>query len=244
MKPIVYSILFLTCCGLGRAQTNTEPAQPLAETNIIDEVEEVLADVDEPTESVDSTEPAATVEMPEPAETHIYSDSVELGIKSRSAVYRGNVRLEDPRIYLTCEQLTANVPEKGTRVEQVVAETNVVILLIDEKGNTNRAYADKAVYTYSVTESGTNEVVELSGDSQPRVERVDGTLHGDVITWDRARNTIIATNQRMTYRSDSVSLTNEIPQRRTNSPATKEDAEGSDPPVVEDSAVMESMLDE
>jgi len=236
MRLTFYSILLFACCGILRAQTNTEPAESVARTEESEEVE-VVPD--------ESSEPAAAEEAPEPTETHIYSDSVELGIKSRSAIYRGNVRLEDPRIYLTCEQLTASVPETGTRVDQVVAETNVVILLIDEEGNTNRAYADTAVYTYQVTEAGTNEVVELTGDPDPHIETPKGDLYGNPIVWDRTKNKVLATNQRMIYRADPTNLTNMIPQMKTNAlAAAAESSETSDVPVSDNPAATEAMPDE
>jgi len=165
-----------------------------------------------------TAEPAPSV--PPVMETHITSDSVELGVESRTAVYRGHVRLEDPRILLTCEQLSAHVPEGENSIERVVAETNVVIVVTDDEGRTNRAFAEKAVYYRKVTATETNEVVELSG--QPRVERPEGTLMGDTITWDRIRNSIRATNQRMVYRmpqgqADAVSaVTNATAVTSTN----------------------------
>lgn len=197
MRAKLHLILLLVCCSVAWAETNAAPtdAETLAEPAMAS-VEEMKAQADAAGKSLPAEE------VSERPSTHIYSDTVELAIKSRSAVYRGNVRLDDPRIQLTCEQLSADVPEAGGRVDQVVAETNVVIVVLDDEGRTNRAYADKAVYRYVVADSVTNEVVELSGDSQPRIERPEGTLYGDVIVWDRSGNRIRATNQRMIYRAD------------------------------------------
>ena len=213
MKQILQYLLILTSCSVVWSQTNTE--SDLLEADAMSLEEEAVA-VPEP------GEPEPKPESVETASTHIYSDTVELDIKSRSAVYRGNVRLDDPRIQLTCEQLSAEVPEEGGRVDRVVAETNVVILLFDDEGNTNRAYADKAVYSCTVSDSLTNEVVELSGDPQPRIERPEGTLYGDTIVWDRAGNRIRATNQRMIYRADSKVLTNMMPQAASGEAAVEE----------------------
>jgi len=84
----------------------------------------------------------------------------------------------------------------------------VVIVIVDEKGLTNRAFADKAVYTYRVAGAVTNEIVELSGDSEPHVERPEGDLYGNPIVWDRTRNQVQAKNQRMIYRGDPTGATN------------------------------------
>jgi lipopolysaccharide export system protein LptA len=170
------------------------------------------------------TNAPAPVQLSE--ETHIRSESVDLGIKTRTAVYRGNVRLDDPRLQLTCEYLFANIPEEG-QVDRIVAETNVVIALLDEKGFTNWAYADKAVYTFKATASETNELVELTGS--PRIEREEHILYGDTIIWDRIHNEIRATNQRMGPRRQTAPSpsTNpppaEVPVRDTNAPGVSPD---------------------
>ena len=149
-------------------------------------------------------------------ETHITSKTVDFDLKTRQAIYHGNVRVEDPRVNLSCEILTANIPEGGGRVDSIIAETNVVILLPD-KGATNRATADRAVYTYSISGGITNEVLELQGS--PAIETAQGTLKGDSIIWDRANDTIKATNQRMVVRQEEKDGdTNAIPELRSLKP--------------------------
>jgi len=206
MKRIAQFIVLLICAGLVRGQSNPPAVGPEAPLSVPVEAHAVDADAE--------VAPADAEGVL--TETHIFSDTVELGMKSRTAVYRGNVRLSDPRLHLTCEQLAADVPEAGSRVHNVVAETNVVLVMIDDQGRTNRAYADKAVYRYAVVEGRTNEVVELSGETQPRIERAEGVLYGDVIVWDRIRDQIHATHQRMIYRADPSSLTNVLPAAATN----------------------------
>jgi len=206
------------------ALTNStaQPASP-AETNAVSE---------EGASDAGATTPGA-VQLSD--ETHIRSESVDLGIKTRTAVYRGNVRLDDPRLHLTCEYLFANIPEEG-QVDRIVAETNVVIEMLDEKGLTNWAYADKAVYTYQAGESATNEIVELTGS--PRVEREEGILYGDTIIWDRALNQIRATNQRMGPRRETAepAETNAPPTAaaaRSNAPAEMNPAPATGTPADE-----------
>lgn len=128
--------------------------------------------------------------------TIITSQSVDFDLKSRSAIYRGNVRVEDLRISLTCELLTARMPTNGGRVDSIIAETNVVIVVQDSKGETNHATAARVIYTYQRTTTVTNEMLELTGS--PAIESPQGTLTGDTITWDRVKDVIRATNQRMT----------------------------------------------
>lgn len=172
-----------------------------------------------------STLPAAeNAPLPKPAgvETHITSKAVEFDLKTRTAVYSGNVRVDDPRVSLTCELLTARLPASGTRVDSIVAETNVV-MLIPEKGTTNRATADKAVYLFSVRAGVTNEILELTGS--PAIETPQGTMTGTKITWDRGRDNLSAENSHMIYKPAATNAaptdvsTNAAPA--TNAPEAK-----------------------
>src|ERR1051325_6931878 len=99
---------------------------------------------------------------PERAPTVITSDAVDFDLKTRLAVYRGNVRVEDPTMTLTCATMTAKVPESGGPIESLVAEQNVVIDATDDKGRITHGTCDKLVYTYHVAGGVTNETVELT----------------------------------------------------------------------------------
>jgi lipopolysaccharide transport protein LptA len=131
--------------------------------------------------------------------TQITSDSVDFDLKTRVAVYRGHVRVDDAKMKLTCDVLTAKVPEAGGGFDRIEAEQSVVIDAVDAKGETNHALADKMIYTYKIDGGKTNEVVELIGN--PRLEAPQGTLTGDVIVWDRANNRVSATNMKMSFRT-------------------------------------------
>ena len=151
------------------------------------------------------TNPTAPAAKPaERPPTQITSDSVDFDLKTRMAVYRGHVRVNDSLMTLTCEVLSAKVPEGGRGFESVVAEQNVTINATDAKGQTNRATGDKVIYTYKVEGSVTNEVIELTGN--PRLEAPQGTLTGEVIVWDKANNRVRATNQKMTFRAGGTNL--------------------------------------
>jgi lipopolysaccharide export system protein LptA len=80
------------------------------------------------------------------------------------------------------------LPEGGGHMSHAQAETNVLIDFLNDKGETNHATADKAVYTYAVQGTVTNELITLTGS--PKVESADGILTGDKIIWDRANNHI------------------------------------------------------
>jgi lipopolysaccharide export system protein LptA len=122
----------------------------------------------------------------------------------REAIYRGRVRVDDPQMKLACEKLVADVPQAGGHVNHIVAETNVVIDFLDNRGKTNHATADKAVYVYAEQGGATNETVTLTGN--PQMENEQGTLTGDVIVWDRLNNRLSASNQKMILRQNFSGL--------------------------------------
>jgi lipopolysaccharide transport protein LptA len=146
--------------------------------------------------------------------TLINSDSAEFDLTARRAVYHGNVHVDDPQMTLTCMLLTADLPQAGGMMKHIVAETNVVIYSVDEKGQTNHATSDKAVYDYTVQNGVTNETVTLTGNA--KMENAQGTLTGEPIIWDRQKNRLTAANQKMVFNQNiASSLTN------TNAPAPK-----------------------
>jgi len=142
-------------------------------------------------------------------ETSIESDRVDFDMKSRQAIYHGHVRVTDPRVNMTCDTLTARIPNEGKRIDSIVAETNVVILIPD-KGVTNHATASRAVYTWQISGGKTNETLELTGLPAPSIETPQGTLTGDSIIWDRGADTLSAKNQRMVYRTGTEAATNNV----------------------------------
>ena len=151
------------------------------------------ATVPGPPASATTNVPAAP--RPPRAPTQIYSDNgADFDLNGHQAIYRGHVRVDDPQMKLTCAQLTADMPESGGHVSRIVVETNVVIDFTDERGQTNHATSDKAVYLYHVQNGVTNETVTLTGN--PQMENAQGTQAGDVIIWDRANNKIHRSEER------------------------------------------------
>jgi lipopolysaccharide transport protein LptA len=170
-----------------------------------------------------------TVAAPPPrAPTIINSDRADFDLTARKAFYYGNVRVDDPQMKLTCAKMVADLPQTGGHINRIVAETNVVIDSVDEKGQTNHATSDKAVYFYNVLNGVTNETVTLTGNA--KVENAQGWLTGEPIIWDRANNMMHAENQKMLFRQNigdvmtnaTSSATNtNSPPRKTKPPMTK-----------------------
>jgi hypothetical protein len=90
-------------------------------------------------------------------------------------IYKRKVRVLDPEIdprtIIECEWLTTVLPPPGGMMGELVALTNVVIRIKDEKGM-QVATGNRAVY------NPTNDIVTIEG-SPPVVEMHTGTLYGD-----------------------------------------------------------------
>jgi lipopolysaccharide transport protein LptA len=202
VKKLWIIALLLVSGPAGRAQPDPDMAAPAAAAV--------------PTNPPAAPAKAATAEPPPPRITHIDSDTADFDMNSRTAVYRNHVRVIEEDMTLSCGWLIANLPQSG-RMNQIVAETNVVIDFKDPKGETMHATSDKAVYHYSVENGVTNETVTLT--ENPKVESIQGTLTGDQIVWDRANNRLTATNQKMIYRSGANAPETNAPPAMTNAPA-------------------------
>ncbi len=122
-------------------------------------------------------------------------------------VYYGHVVVTDHvKATLHCERLTVDLPPNGGHPTNIVAETNVVIDFLDEKGQTNRVMADKAVYAYrllnpvtnivysatnafvvftNVVYTATNETATFTGTNPvPQVEGPEYVITGSPLVYD------------------------------------------------------------
>ena len=147
------------------------------------------------------------------APTLIHADSADFDLNGRQAIYHRHVRVDDPQMKLTCEELVADLPQTGGRPDHIVAETNVVIDFTDTKGQTNHATGDQAVYVYSEQDGVTNETVTLTGN--PQMENAQGTQAGDVIIMDLVNNKAHFDNPHMIFRQNLNGTSAD-----TNPPAT------------------------
>jgi lipopolysaccharide transport protein LptA len=186
-------LIALASVWTSRAQTNTNA------------VDEILALV--------TTNAPVPKPQPPRQPTRIESDSVDFDLTAHRAIYHGHVRVDDPEMKLNCEWLTADLPQEGGRINHIVAETNVVADLTNEKGQTMHATGDKAVYVYEVQNGATNETVTLTGN--PELQNAQDKFAGDVIVLDRARNHVDITNPKIVFHQNINGATAD-----TNSPPT------------------------
>ena len=164
---------------------------------------------------------AATAPAPR-GPTIINSDRANFDIAARRAFYYGNVRVDNPQMQMTCEQMVADLPPTGNHISRIVAETNVLIAAVDSKGQTNHSASDKAVYVYNVQGTVTNETITLSGHAS--VTNADGSwARGEPLIYDRATGHLYGTNYQMFIKpNDSGALGGaNSPAAKTNSPPRK-----------------------
>jgi lipopolysaccharide transport protein LptA len=143
-----------------------------------------------PREEIDTevlAEREVETDPPEPEEQFVTISSDEYEFKQGAGAFRGDVRIQTAQTTMSCALLTIHSAPEGGQVEKIIAEGGVVMDSVEEDGDTTRATGSRAIYLMS------DNVVELTGN--PRVERGQGSLTGDIIIWDRANDILAVKNQ-------------------------------------------------
>ena len=96
--------------------------------------------------------------------------------------------------------LVLDLPAAGGHLQNVNAETNVVIDFTDESGQTHHVTSARAVYAYNVVGAVTNETVTFTGN--PKVESAESTILSEPLVWDRAANKFHFHNETMIFRQN------------------------------------------
>jgi lipopolysaccharide export system protein LptA len=133
-------------------------------------------------------------------ELDISADSGYFDGITNQMVYLGHVFvIYNVKDTLHCERLTVDLPADHGNPTNIVAETNVVVDVLDDKGQTNHVTADMAVYSYqllnpvtnvlknvtNVVYAVTNEFINFYGTNPiPQLERPDAVIKSDVIKID------------------------------------------------------------
>jgi lipopolysaccharide export system protein LptA len=157
--------------------------------------------------------------------TVITSQSSVFNWKSNVYVWEGNVHIDDPQMRLTCDcdVFTAELRQLADgKFNGATAERNVVIDFLDDKGQPGHATSDKAVYTYSITNSVTNKLVVLTGGN-PTVTNAQGLLTGDPIILDCITGKVYSKNQEtriLQTGTNAPDLFEDMSRRKTNSPGS------------------------
>jgi lipopolysaccharide export system protein LptA len=102
--------------------------------------------------------------------------------EASKAIYRDNVRASDSQMDLICELLTVVFETNTTKIDMIVAETNVVILQKD-----GWAVSDKAIYFAA------EDVLVLTGNVI--LDSPQGHLISSKVIYDRKNNKMSAPGQ-------------------------------------------------
>jgi hypothetical protein len=149
------------------------------------------AQTNPPARSVPATKAPAT-NAPQ-QELDINSDSGFFDGETNQMVYIGHVFVTDhAKARLNCERLTISLPPNGGNPTNILAETNVVVEVLDERGETNHITASKAVYAFCVISNApgnivTNETVTFSGDPMPVMTNTSALVRADPMIMDVPR---------------------------------------------------------
>jgi lipopolysaccharide export system protein LptA len=80
-----------------------------------------------------------------------------------NAFFRGNVRVQHPRMWWTCGDVRIDFPKEAGRADRMLARGAVMFEVTDRRGQVLRGIGEQASYVYGAVPGLTNEFVELSG---------------------------------------------------------------------------------
>jgi lipopolysaccharide export system protein LptA len=120
----------------------------------------------------------------------IFSQSYTLS--QTNGYFSGGVRIVHPQNNWVCSELSFQRPQEGGRVDRMVAQRAVRFDSTDANGQKTSATGDQAVYTYSVTDGVTNEVLKLTGNPATLVGTNGFSFKSPVIDYDMIRKQVIA----------------------------------------------------
>lgn len=130
----------------------------------------------------------------------IHSDVGRFDMTNYRTIYQGHVRAEDPRMHMTSDWLAADLPHDKNSDSHVVAATNVLMVFVDNKGETNHASSDQAVYHMHVEAGVTNETVTLTGHAKMWTDKIN--INGEPLVWDLVKQELTSTNWETTFTHD------------------------------------------
>ncbi len=130
----------------------------------------------------------------------IHSERGRFDMTNYRTIYMGHVRADDPRMHLTSDWLAADLPHDKYSDSHVVAATNVLMVFIDDKGETNHASSDQAIYNLHVEGGVTNETVTLTGHAKMWTDKIN--INGEPLVWDLVKQELTSTNWETTFTHD------------------------------------------
>jgi len=134
--------------------------------------------------------------------------SQEYTVRTNGASFHGKVHACHPRMEWVCEQLTVQSSTGNSKPESILAETGVDFELENDDGQKLHGTADRAVYSFSVSDTRTNDLLTLYGE-QATLVTTNFTVLNSRIVYDLLHNTLSTPGTN--YRIEGVA-----PATRTN----------------------------
>ncbi|HUC83784.1 MAG TPA: hypothetical protein VL970_01220 [Candidatus Acidoferrales bacterium] len=104
---------------------------------------------------------------------------------TRQVIYYGHVVVTNASGRLSCERLTIDLPPENaadSHPTNAVADINLDIIYVDNRGKTNHLVAGRGIYTYSVVNAVTNEMFTFTQHATNFFD--GGWLTGEPLTYD------------------------------------------------------------
>ena len=125
-----------------------------------------------------------------PQDVGLHAGHAHYDGNARQIVYSDHVVVTNTRGRLTCERLTINLPPEGaadSHPTNAVAETNLDVIFVNSKGETNHLTCDKGIYDYRVVDAATNETFTFTGHATNTM--AEGWFSGEPLIWDNSKQT-------------------------------------------------------
>lgn len=137
------------------------------------------------------------------ADRCVYDFQVVHGVTNEIFTFTGDdVVLVNAQGRLACKRLTLHFPPEGSadsHPTNAVAETNLDIIFVNNKGETNHLTADKGVYDYRVLRGVTNEIFTFNGHVTNFTAK--GWMTGEPLVWDNVKNSFYGVNVEMHFQA-------------------------------------------
>ena len=102
-------------------------------------------------------------ERPVPTNQFAEITSQRYDLSSSNVFFLGDVRINHPQMNWQCDKVSIALSGKGGTAERILAEPKVTFQALNERGQKISGAGDQAVYTRSIADGLTNEIVELTG---------------------------------------------------------------------------------
>jgi len=134
------------------------------------------------------TNPVASTSSTPQSDVGLHAGHAHYDGNARQVVYYDHVVVTNAQGRLSCERLTINLGD--SHPTNAVAETNLDIIFVNNKGETNHLTCDKGIYDYSVVNAVTNETFTFSGHATNTMAQ--GWMSGEPLVWDNIKQTFNA----------------------------------------------------